>query len=137
MIEITIHIRAGTRFSAGADITGFGTPPVSPWLPEVVDVIEASVEPVVVAIHGTALGSIPDRDAPLRARAHRRGDPIPATTAADAGDWRVGVRIGCPPSDAGPDAKSGPARDLMRACGRWARDPSTAASPRRRSRRDR
>ena len=46
----------GQTFFAGADITEFGKPPVSPWLPEVVDAIENCSKPVVAAIHGTALG---------------------------------------------------------------------------------
>ena len=46
----------GRTFFAGADITEFGKPPVEPWLPQVVDIIEASAKPVVAAIHGTALG---------------------------------------------------------------------------------
>ncbi|MFL6850356.1 MAG: 3-hydroxyacyl-CoA dehydrogenase NAD-binding domain-containing protein [Sphingomicrobium sp.] len=46
----------GQTFFAGADITEFGKPPVMPWLPAVVDRIEACSKPVVAAIHGTALG---------------------------------------------------------------------------------
>ncbi|WP_309601719.1 3-hydroxyacyl-CoA dehydrogenase NAD-binding domain-containing protein [Sphingomonas sp.] len=46
----------GQTFFAGADITEFGKAPVMPWLPEVVDRIEACSKPVVAAIHGTALG---------------------------------------------------------------------------------
>ena len=46
----------GQTFFAGADITEFGKPPIMPWLPEVVDRIEACSKPVVAAIHGTALG---------------------------------------------------------------------------------
>jgi 3-hydroxyacyl-CoA dehydrogenase len=46
----------GQTFFAGADITEFGKPPISPWLPQVVDRIEACTKPVVAAIHGTALG---------------------------------------------------------------------------------
>jgi 3-hydroxyacyl-CoA dehydrogenase len=46
----------GQTFFAGADITEFGKPPVMPWLPQVVDRIEACTKPVVGAIHGTALG---------------------------------------------------------------------------------
>ena len=46
----------GQTFFAGADITEFGKPPVMPWLPEVVDLIENSPKPVIAAIHGTALG---------------------------------------------------------------------------------
>ena len=53
---------AGRTFVAGADITEFaafaasGQPPRHPWLPEVLDAIEASAKPVVTAVHGTALG---------------------------------------------------------------------------------
>ena len=46
----------GQTFFAGADITEFGKPPVTPWLPEVVDRIENCSKAVVAAIHGTALG---------------------------------------------------------------------------------
>ena len=46
----------GQTFFAGADITEFGKPPVMPWLPQVVDIIENCSKPVVAAIHGTALG---------------------------------------------------------------------------------
>ena len=46
----------GQTFFAGADITEFGKPPIMPWLPTVVDRIEACTKPVVAAIHGTALG---------------------------------------------------------------------------------
>src|SRR5438874_12709310 len=46
----------GQTFFAGADITEFGKPPVMPWLPQVVDRIEACAKPVIAAIHGTALG---------------------------------------------------------------------------------
>jgi 3-hydroxyacyl-CoA dehydrogenase len=52
---VVIHCE-GQTFFAGADITEFGKPPVMPWLPEVVDRIEACPKPVVAAIHGTALG---------------------------------------------------------------------------------
>jgi 3-hydroxyacyl-CoA dehydrogenase len=46
----------GNTFFAGADITEFGKPPQQPWLPAVVDRIEACTKPVVAAIHGTAFG---------------------------------------------------------------------------------
>src|SRR6476659_4458377 len=46
----------GQTFFAGADITEFGKPPQQPWLPMVVDTIEACSKPVVAAIHGTAFG---------------------------------------------------------------------------------
>src|SRR3954470_9728261 len=46
----------GQTFFAGADISEFGKPPQMPWLPAVVDAIEACSKPVVAAIHGTALG---------------------------------------------------------------------------------
>ena len=47
---------AGRTFIAGADITEFGKPPLAPSLPDVLDALEALPKPVVVAIHGTALG---------------------------------------------------------------------------------
>ena len=43
-------------FIAGADISEFGKPLQDPWLPAVVNRIEAFGKPVVAAIHGTALG---------------------------------------------------------------------------------
>jgi 3-hydroxyacyl-CoA dehydrogenase len=46
----------GRTFIAGADISEFGKPPVEPYLPELLDEIEASEKPVVAALHGTALG---------------------------------------------------------------------------------
>jgi 3-hydroxyacyl-CoA dehydrogenase len=46
----------GKLFSGGADITEFGKLPAHPWLPAVIDAIEASAKPVVAAIHGMALG---------------------------------------------------------------------------------
>ena len=54
--EVVVLLCAGRTFMAGADITEFGKPPLDPWLPEVVDRVEASAKPVVAAIHGTALG---------------------------------------------------------------------------------
>ena len=49
---------AGRMFSAGADIKEFGkTPPTNvPNLPELIDWLEASIKPVVAAIHGVAAG---------------------------------------------------------------------------------
>lgn len=46
----------GRTFVAGADIREVGKPPVPPFLPDVIDAIEASQKPVVAAIHGHALG---------------------------------------------------------------------------------
>ncbi len=54
--EAVLIICQGRTFIAGADISEFGKPPKDPWLPEVVDRIEATAKPVVAAIHGTALG---------------------------------------------------------------------------------
>ncbi|MEM8496828.1 MAG: 3-hydroxyacyl-CoA dehydrogenase NAD-binding domain-containing protein [Pseudomonadota bacterium] len=47
---------AGRTFVAGADIKEFGKPPMEPHLPDVLNAIEASTKPVVVALHGNALG---------------------------------------------------------------------------------
>lgn len=47
---------AGRTFVAGADISEFGKPPVEPYLPDVINALEAAPKPVVAAIHGTALG---------------------------------------------------------------------------------
>ena len=46
----------GRTFIAGADITEFGKPQVEPFLPDLLDEIEASGKLVVAALHGTALG---------------------------------------------------------------------------------
>lgn len=54
--EAVVIVCEGRTFIAGADITEFGKPLQSPWLPELLDTIEASSKLVVAAIHGTALG---------------------------------------------------------------------------------
>ena len=54
--EAIVILCAGRTFFAGADISEFGKPPKDPWLPELVNFIEASDKLVVAAIHGTALG---------------------------------------------------------------------------------
>jgi 3-hydroxyacyl-CoA dehydrogenase len=46
----------GRTFMAGADITEFGKPPLSPGLRDALESIEKSAKPIVAAIHGTALG---------------------------------------------------------------------------------
>ena len=46
----------GKAWIAGADISEFGKPPVSPTTPEVIAALEAAGKPVVAAIHGVALG---------------------------------------------------------------------------------
>ncbi|HEY0681596.1 MAG TPA: 3-hydroxyacyl-CoA dehydrogenase NAD-binding domain-containing protein [Steroidobacter sp.] len=55
-VKALVLICDGRTFMAGADITEFGKPPKSPWLPEVIEVIENTSKPVIAAIHGTALG---------------------------------------------------------------------------------
>ena len=47
---------AGRTFIAGADIREFGKPPQEPFLPDVINRIEAGGKPVIAALHGTALG---------------------------------------------------------------------------------
>jgi 3-hydroxyacyl-CoA dehydrogenase len=46
----------GRTFMAGADITEFGKPALSPGLREVLAVLDGAGKPVVAAIHGTAFG---------------------------------------------------------------------------------
>ena len=55
-IDAVVIVGAGRTFVAGADIREFGKPPAEPSLPEVCRAIEAAAKPVVVALHGTALG---------------------------------------------------------------------------------
>jgi 3-hydroxyacyl-CoA dehydrogenase len=55
-VKAVVLICEGRTFMAGADITEFGKPPKSPWLPEVIEYLENSTKPVIAAIHGTALG---------------------------------------------------------------------------------
>jgi 3-hydroxyacyl-CoA dehydrogenase len=56
--EIKIGVLAceGRTFMAGADITEFGKPPLSPGLHEAINTVESSTKPIVAAIHGTAFG---------------------------------------------------------------------------------
>ena len=52
---VVIHCE-GRTFIAGADITEFGKPHVEPFLPDLLNEVEASEKIVVAALHGTALG---------------------------------------------------------------------------------
>ncbi len=54
--EAVVIVCEGRTFIAGADITEFGKPPVEPYLPDLLNAIEASKKPVIAALHGTALG---------------------------------------------------------------------------------
>ena len=54
--KAAILICAGRTFIAGADITEFDKPRQDPWLPEVIEEMEASPKIIIAAIHGTALG---------------------------------------------------------------------------------
>ena len=52
-----IIVRCNERtFIAGADIKEFGKPPTEPFLPDVVNHIEASNKPVIASLFGTSLG---------------------------------------------------------------------------------
>ncbi|MDP6183702.1 MAG: 3-hydroxyacyl-CoA dehydrogenase NAD-binding domain-containing protein, partial [Gammaproteobacteria bacterium] len=51
-----VLICAGRTFIAGADITEFDKPIEEPWLPKVIEQMEACPKVIVAAIHGTALG---------------------------------------------------------------------------------
>jgi len=72
----------GRTFIAGADITEFGKPQVEPFLPDLLDEIEASGKLVIAALHWSARGQV--RAAP-RGRRH--------TACAQTGRYRVGSRF--------------------------------------------
>ena len=55
-VRAAVLICAGRTFVAGADITEFDKPIEDPWLPDLVEKLEASEKLIVAAIHGTALG---------------------------------------------------------------------------------
>ncbi|HLT77907.1 MAG TPA: 3-hydroxyacyl-CoA dehydrogenase NAD-binding domain-containing protein [Ferrovibrio sp.] len=55
-VSAAVIIGGGRTFIAGADIREFGKPPLQPYLPQVLERIEAMTKPVVAALHGTALG---------------------------------------------------------------------------------
>ncbi|MBR9825375.1 MAG: 3-hydroxyacyl-CoA dehydrogenase [Alphaproteobacteria bacterium] len=54
--EAVLIVCAGRTFIAGADISEFGKPPLSPGLADVLEALENCPLPVVAAIHGQALG---------------------------------------------------------------------------------
>src|SRR5262245_22634793 len=55
-VKAIVLTGTGRFFSAGADITEFATGMKEPFLPQLIDTIEASANPVVAAVNGTALG---------------------------------------------------------------------------------
>jgi 3-hydroxyacyl-CoA dehydrogenase len=55
-IKAIVVYGVGRTFVAGADIREFGQPPKEPFLPELINEIEACKLPVVAAVHGTVLG---------------------------------------------------------------------------------
>jgi 3-hydroxyacyl-CoA dehydrogenase len=55
-VKAIVLTGTGKFFSAGADITEFRSPMKEPFLPQLIDKIEASGKPVVAAVNGTALG---------------------------------------------------------------------------------
>ena len=55
-VQAIVLTGTGRFFSAGADITEFATGMKEPFLPQLIDAIEASAKPVVAAVNGTALG---------------------------------------------------------------------------------
>ena len=55
-LKAGVLVCEGRTFMAGADITEFGKPPLSPSLPDAIDAVERSEKPIVAAIHGTAFG---------------------------------------------------------------------------------
>lgn len=55
-IRAVAVLARGRTFPVGADISEFDKAPKAPMLPDMCDLIEASAKPVVVGLHGTALG---------------------------------------------------------------------------------
>jgi len=55
-IDAAVITGGRNTFCAGADITEFGKPYQEPGMREIYDTIEASGKPIIVAIHGTAMG---------------------------------------------------------------------------------
>ena len=55
-VKAIVLTGTGRFFSAGADITEFKGEMKEPFLPQLIDTIEASAKPVVAAVNGTALG---------------------------------------------------------------------------------
>jgi 3-hydroxyacyl-CoA dehydrogenase len=55
-VAAVLLVGSGKTFIGGADIREFGKPPMTPFLPDVCNRIEACTKPVVAAIHGAALG---------------------------------------------------------------------------------
>lgn len=51
-----VLICTGRTFIAGADISEFGKPPLTPYLPDVLEKLDACPIPIIAAVHGTALG---------------------------------------------------------------------------------
>ena len=55
-VKAVVIVGQGKAFIAGADIREFGKPPVTPFLPDVCNRIEACNKLVVAVVHGPALG---------------------------------------------------------------------------------
>ncbi len=55
-VKAIVLTGAGRGFSAGADITEFGKPPLSPSLHDLIAAIETNSKPVIAALHGLLLG---------------------------------------------------------------------------------
>ncbi len=55
-VQSIVLIGKGRTFVAGADISEFGKPPKAPGFGDVLERYDASPKPIVVALHGTALG---------------------------------------------------------------------------------
>ncbi|WP_299726937.1 FAD-dependent oxidoreductase [uncultured Tateyamaria sp.] len=55
-VRAVLIVGEGRAFFAGADITEFGKPPMEPYLPDLINRIEASPLIVVASMHGVSLG---------------------------------------------------------------------------------
>ena len=54
-VRAIVLLGAGDHFVAGADLNEFDQPPLAPFLPAVLERLEACSKPVVAALHGATL----------------------------------------------------------------------------------
>ncbi|MFO1090812.1 MAG: 3-hydroxyacyl-CoA dehydrogenase NAD-binding domain-containing protein [Hyphomicrobiales bacterium] len=75
-VKAVVIAGAGKLFSGGADIREFDGAPREPYLPVLLDRIEAAAKPVVVAWHGTSLGGACEIGLAAHARVIAKGGTV-------------------------------------------------------------